>query len=157
VIDCAAALHEGVFHLIVPDNGTADDFESGRPGHQPPRGGMGYHATSRDGLRFERLAEVQLPTSGRWLGNLQSDGPHLVFFGTGGAGPSRPGGIWRATSADGAAWQLDENLARVPGADPGAVKLRDGSWLLAATGPPRAGTAGSRQRSPLIPDRPPAE
>ena len=32
------------------------------------------------------------------------------------------------------------------GADPGAVKLRDGSWLLVVTGPPRPGTASAAQR-----------
>jgi hypothetical protein len=157
VIDCAAALHEGVFHLIVPDNGTVSDFETSQQRREPQRGGTGYHATSQDGLRFERVADVQLPTNGRWLGNLQSDGPRLVFFGSGGGGPGRPGGLWRATSADGAAWQLDADLVPVPGADPGAVKLSDGSWLLATTGPPRPGTAGWRPRGPNAPEGTPAE
>jgi hypothetical protein len=149
VIDCAAALHDGVFHLIVPDNGPAEDFMSRPRRGQPPLGGTGYHATSRDGLKFERVADVTLPGRDRWLGNLQSEGGRLVFFGTG-AGP------WPFTSPDGVAWQRDERAARVPGADPGAVKLKDGTWLVAATGPPRPGTATAQQRRPGGPGpRPP--
>src|SRR5262249_29236716 len=51
-IDCAAALHEGVYHLFVPDNGTAAEMEENQRRHEPPRGGTGYHAVSRDGLNF---------------------------------------------------------------------------------------------------------
>ncbi len=141
VIDCAVALHHGVFHLIVPDNGTATDMMMGRQRHDPPRGGTGYHAVSRDGLLFERWADVIHPSGDRWLGNMQSDGGRLVFFGTG-------GGLWPVTSLDGASWELDANPVRVPGADPGAVRLRDGSWLLVVTGPPRPGTPSAR-RGPL--------
>jgi hypothetical protein len=147
VIDCAAALHEGVFHLLVPDNGGAEDFASRPRRGQPPPGGTGYHATSRDGLKFERVADVTLPERNRWLGNLQSDGGRLVFFGTG-RGP------WPFVSTDGKTWQRDTNAVPVPGADPGAVKLKDGSWLVAGTGPPRPGTASARQRPPRGPAPP---
>ncbi len=136
VIDCAAALHGGVFHLIVPDNGTANELMAGQARRSPPRGGTGYHAISRDGLKFERVADVTLPADNRWLGNLQSDGAQLVFFGTG-PGP------WPVVSADGVSWTPGEPSVRVPGADPGAVKLRDGSWLLLVTGSPRAGSTSA--------------
>jgi hypothetical protein len=140
VIDCAAALHEGVFHLIVPDNGDADDFMVRPRRGQPPPAGNGYHAISRDGLKFERVADVKLPsTRDRWLGNMVSDGGDLVFFGTG-PGP------WPVTSRDGLTWKPASQTLRVPGADPGAVKLRDGAWLLVATGEPRPGTPSARQR-----------
>jgi hypothetical protein len=140
VIDCAVALHNGEFHLIIPDNGAADDF-MGQPGrNRPPPGGNGYHAISRDGLKFIRVADIKLSTSrGRWLGNLQSDGGKLLFFGTG-AGP------WPVASADGLNWGAATASMRLPGADPGAVKLRDGSWLLAVTSPPRPGTPSALQR-----------
>lgn len=137
-IDCAAALHEGIVHLIVPDNGTAADMMLGQQRGEPPRGGRGYHAVSRDGLTFERIADVVLPGRNRWLGNLLSDGGRLVFFGTG-------GGPWPFTSVDGTAWEVAANALRVPGADPGAVRLRDGSWLLVVTGPPRPGTPSARR------------
>ncbi|MBI2190894.1 MAG: exo-alpha-sialidase [Planctomycetes bacterium] len=137
VIDCAVALHDGLFHLIVPDNGTAAEMMMGQQGRKPPPGGTGYHAVSRDGLVFERVEDVTHPSRDRWLGNLQSDGGRLVFFGTG-------EGLWPLTSVDGVSWRLDANPVRVPGADPGVVKLRDGSWLLVVTGPPRPGTPSAR-------------
>jgi hypothetical protein len=53
---------------------------------------------------------------------------------------------------------LEEDIPAVMGADPGAVKLKDGGWLLAVTGPPRDGRPqtgpgddGQRaSRSPLM-------
>jgi hypothetical protein len=138
VIDCAVALHQGVFHLYSPDNGTGGP--PGRVGDRP-REGVGYHATSRDGLNFTRADDVQIEGRSSWLGNAQSDGKVITFFGTG--GPD----IWTASSGDGQKWRLGDPLPReVRGADPGAVKLRDGGWLVVATGPPRAGTPGARQR-----------
>lgn len=127
-IDCAVALHAGVFHLIVPDNGTLDDLAAADARSAPPRGGTGYHAISRDGLTFERLTDIALSGNDRWLGNLVSDGGRLVFFGTG-PGP------WPVASADGVTWARGAAGAQIAGADPGAVKLKDGSWLVIATGP----------------------
>lgn len=133
VIDCAVALHDGVFHLIVPDNGTADDFMGGQERHESPRSSPGYHAISTDGLKFERGPDLEMPSErSRWLGNLQSHAGRLYFFGTG-PGP------WPITSKDAAHWETAVEATRLPGADPGAVKLRDGSWLLLVTGPPRSG------------------
>lgn len=149
VIDCAAALHGGMFHLIVPDNGTTGEFNGGQDRHQPPRGGTGYHATSQDGLKFERVADIQLPSDrDRWLGNLQSDGGKLVFFGT---GP----GLWPVQSTDGANWTTLHTSMRFRGADPGAVKLREGSWLLVVTGEPRPGTPSALQRNRRPVNQPP--
>ncbi|MBI4661773.1 MAG: hypothetical protein HY735_23370 [Verrucomicrobia bacterium] len=149
VIDCAAALHNGVFHLIVPDNGRPEEMTRGQQRGEPPRGNIGYHAVSQDGLNFERQADVTLPRGSRWLGNMQSDGGRLAFFGSG-PGP------WPVISTDGASWKTGEPASRVPGADPGAVKLRDGSWLLLVTGPPRPGTSSAqRQRFQPPPGRPP--
>ena len=140
-IDCAVALHQGVFHLIVPDNGTLDDLAAADARSAPPRGGTGYHAVSRDGLTFERLADISLVGGDRWLGNLVSDGGRLVFFGTG-AGP------WPVTSSDGVNWERTATRTQFPGADPGAVKLKDGSWLVIATGPPVRGGPGTQTPAP---------
>ena len=139
VIDCAVALHRGVFHLFAPDNGPGlppgaprppgPDRAPITPSPSPP--GTGYHATSVDGLTFTRAADVTVAGQRRWLGNAQSDGAAITFIGTGQGGP------WTATSPDGIAWQLDPTPIRLPGADPGAVRLRDGSWIVVATGPPR--------------------
>jgi hypothetical protein len=133
VIDSAVVFHEGVFHLISPDNGNRLP-ERQRDPNERPREGIGYHATSTDGLGFTRQADVRIDAALRWLGNAQSDGNVLRFFGTGG---SR--GVWTATSTNGESWKTEGAFPSVPGADPGAVKLKDGGWLLAVTGPPREG------------------
>lgn len=140
VIDCAVALHEGEFHLIVPDNGTAEQMAAEQRERRPPQGGgSGYHAISWDGLYFVRVADVTMPSRDKWLGNMQSDGNRLAFFGTG-AGP------WPVVSKDGTRWEVDGSAVRIPGADPGAVRLKDGGWLLLVTSPPRPGTASERNR-----------
>ncbi|MBK8039542.1 MAG: exo-alpha-sialidase [Verrucomicrobiaceae bacterium] len=129
VIDCAVVLHQGVFHLYSPDNGTAEDFHNSNARHEPPPGGTGYHATSTDGLAFTRVDDVKLDDQDvRWLGSAQSNGQTITFFATG-------RGIFTSTSRDGTSWQPAARLA-VPGADPGAVALKDGGWLVVVTGPP---------------------
>jgi len=154
VIDCAVVLHQRVFHLYSPDNGSrlppsarvgADVNESG----PPP--GVGYHAVSKDGLKFTRVDDVRIKGQKQWLGNAQSDGHVITFFGTGQPGGLVPPGvgqpqrgIWMATSTDGQAWTLLESPP-LPGADPGAVATRDGGWIVAVTGPPRPGTPSERR------------
>ena len=150
VIDCAVVLHKGAFHLYSPDNGA------GGPPGKPPAGrsvdrrseSAGYHAVSRDGLQFERVDDVRSEGHRRWLGNAQSDGRSITFFGTG------EGGIWMATSKDGQSWMPARTLTNLRIADPGAVTLKDRSLLVMGTGPPRPGTR-SDQRPRL--DAPPAE
>lgn len=130
VIDCAVVLHQGVFHLYAPDNGTAHEFQNNQDRHEPPRAGTGYHATSTDGLNFTRAADVVLDDPMvRWLGNAQSDGEKITFFATG-------RGVFTATSSDGATWKPAAHIS-VAGADPGAVAAKDGGWILLLTGPPR--------------------
>lgn len=128
VIDCAVVLHQGVFHLYSPDNGTAHEFQDNQDRHEPPRAGTAYHATSTDGLHFTRKDDVTLDEDVRWLGNAQSDGKTITFFGTGRS--------FTATSKDGVKWNRTNGIA-IPGADPGAVASKDGGWIIAATGPPR--------------------
>jgi hypothetical protein len=144
VIDCAVARHQGVFHLVVPDNGPVDEFSQGPGPGSPPGGTGGYHAVSTDGLRFERLTDLRLDSSrNRWLGSLVSDAGRLLFFGTG-PGP------WPIASADGTSWRPPKETVRFPGADPGAVRLKDGSWLVVATGAPqgRGDFRGGRRGGP---------
>jgi hypothetical protein len=152
VIDCAVVLHGGVFHLFAPDNGARLD-PAVAPGEEPfeerPRPGVGYHATSRDGLNFTRVADVHVDGRRRWLGGAQSDGNVITFFGTGEPGPPEPGegppgGLWLATSADGENWQGIASLA-VPGADPGAVAAHGGGWIVVATSEPRRNESGPRR------------
>jgi hypothetical protein len=165
VIDCAVVIHKGIFHLFAPDNGTrlTGVRGDGLPEGDGPRPGIGYHATSRDGLEFHREDDARVDGSLRWLGNAQSDGTAITFFGTGGPGGAMPmapaarepgrgappvgqprGGIWRATSRDGVSWTLLDAW-RVPGADPGAVATVDGAWIVVSTGPPRPGTPSAQR------------
>ncbi len=129
VIDCAVVLHQGTFHLYSPDNGSAESFSENERQHQPPPAGRAYHATSSDGIHFTRAGDVTLDDDSRWLGNAQSDGKTITFFGTG-------RGVFTATSPDGAKWEAARHFA-VQGADPGAVAAKDGGWIIVATGPPR--------------------
>jgi hypothetical protein len=150
VIDCAVVLHKGVFHLYGPNNGTARRRgpEPEREREDGPRIGEAYYATSPDGLNFTRRDDVKIDGRRRWLGSAQSDGKKITFYGTG----EQPGGVWMAASEDGAKWQLGEQQARLPGADPGAVTLRDGTLLIVATGKPRPGTPSSQRRPPPWPE-----
>ena len=142
VIDCAAAFHVGKFHLIVPDNGTPGEFLARRQAGEPPIGGNGYHATSVDGLTFQRAADLPLtPIRNRWFGNLVSDGPTLSFFGTG-PGP------WPMTSADGFTWNAAPDAVRVPGIDPAVLALRDGARLVLSTKAPSAAPTGYPATTP---------
>jgi hypothetical protein len=154
VIDCAVALHNGVYHLYSPDNGAQDlqDMRGRNSGpNMQPQDGVGYHATSKDGLNFTRMPDVKLDGRRRWLGNAQSDGKVITFFGTGQPldfvpTPDRRGGnLWMATSKDGQSWQLIKSPAMM-GADPGAVAGKDGGFIFVTTGEPRAGTASANQR-----------
>jgi hypothetical protein len=132
VIDSAVTLHAGVFHLFAPDNGPAPSPGSGLPPVGRGPDGAGYHATSTDGLTFERRPDVRVDGRRQWLGAAHSDGTRMTFFGSG-------DGIWTATSRDGETWALDARLA-VPGADPGAVRAAGGDgWLVSVTSPPRRG------------------
>lgn len=133
VIDCAVVLHRGTFHLYAPDNGPAGPRDEMRPPE-----GVGYHATSTDGLNFQRVADVEVEGRRRWLGCAQSDGEKITFFGTG-------MGLWTATSEDGASWKHGATLT-VRGADPGVVTTTDGGLVIVATGPPRPGTPSERRR-----------
>ncbi|MBI4864938.1 MAG: hypothetical protein HY815_32470 [Candidatus Riflebacteria bacterium] len=137
VIDCAVVLHDGLFHLFAPDNGAGTRLDQ----EPPDRGGAdlsGYHAVSRDGLAFTRVADVTVGRDRRWLGCALSDGTEITFFGTGG------GGLWSGSSPDGHGWRVGSVL-RVPGADPGVVRGRDGGWIVVSTGAPRPGTPSAQR------------
>ena len=85
--------------------------------------GTGYHATSKDGLTFERIADVQIAGRRSWLGDAKSDGEKITFYGTG------EGGVWTATSVDGNEWDLGRPVTGVGVADVGTTTLQDGSLL----------------------------
>jgi hypothetical protein len=149
VIDCAVVLLQNTFHLFSPDNGRAR--QPGQPQNEGPASpGVGYHAISQDGLQFTRVEDVHMEGGRKWLGNAQSDGDVMIFFGTGGrtgkpGTRQTPGGGWVATSQDGQTWRLLETPP-IPGPDPGAVQTSDGGWAIIVNGPPRPGTPTAQQR-----------
>lgn len=158
VIDCAVVLHQGEFHLYAPDNGTFPQQPGRRPAEQPeadrPRQGVGYHATSSDGLNFTRVDDVKIDGRRQWLGNAQSDGKLVTFYGTGeglnaGASQRPRGGFWIATSADGREWTQIANPP-IGGGDPGALATLEGGLLVVITGESRNRNAAHN------PDRPPS-
>lgn len=178
VIDCAAALHKGVFHLFVPDNGSqvmeqprqpgrnpGRDAQPGPTGDIPPRIGRGYHAVSDDGLAFKRVEDVRIDGRRRWLGNAWSDGQRTWFVGTKEPDrqrpvPPTPGGpaggasVWVASSEDGAAWEISDTPPKVDGGDPGMVPAKDGGFIVVITGGPRPGTPSASQGPNRRPARP---
>ena len=140
VIDCAAVRLGDTIHLYAP--------VQDKPGH-------GYHATSQDGVTFERQADVQLldddPKLQRnWLGCAiaTADGRAIRFYG------SSRRGVWSATSADGVTWKLDETT-RAPGADPGVAPTVDGTYLLVSTGRLRPDAGQRRPPIQMKPPQPP--
>lgn len=113
--DSAVAKLNGLWHLYCPRMETE---------------GLGFHAVSPEGKHFLRVEDVVILGMRQWLGSVLASGEQLHFYGTG------QGGGWRASSFDGAIWQLDLDVT-FQGADPAAAALDDGRVLLVTTGPLR--------------------
>lgn len=113
VVDCSVAKLGDTWHLYAP---------------VPRENGHAYHAVSKDGVKFERQAEVSVSGRASWIGNVIAVDDGLRFFGSGGG--------WSARSKDGSTWQREDG-SRANGGDPAAWRLQDGSYLLIVTGQPR--------------------
>lgn len=134
VIDCAVASRGGVVHLLVPDNGSVEEMTKRMQTHAPqPAAARAYHATSKDGLTFTRTADTPL-RGGAWLGCAVDDASGILFFGTGaGPWPMRLSG--EGVGGQSGKWEAAAESVRLPGADPGAVRLASGEWLVTVTIP----------------------
>jgi hypothetical protein len=124
VVDAGAIFWRGQWHMFAHYSGQA-----GPP--SPGRANFGYHAVSRDGLNFTKLADVEGPQGANWIGNPVIVGERLRYYATG------QGGIWSAESLDGATWRADPAV-RAQGGDPSVVRLGDGAWMMIAVGERRA-------------------
>jgi hypothetical protein len=113
VVDCSVAKLGDTWHLYAP---------------VPRENGRAYHAVSKDGLKFERKAEVSVSGRASWIGNVIAVDDGLRFFGSGVG--------WSARSKDGSTWQREEG-SRANGGDPAAWHLQDRSYLMIVTGEPR--------------------
>lgn len=138
VIDGAAVYWNGEWHLFAPIQGTP---------------GGAYHATSKDGLTFERQPDLHLDTRGSWLGCVVPIPSGLRFYGSGRGG-------WCADSLDAKSWRLLADTLRPTGMDPGVVRLKDESWMMVATGemrPEARERVGLRARDRSARDEEPRE
>lgn len=126
VVDAAVAQFNGTWHMFA-------HLQSA------PGSGRGYHAVSEDGVVFRRLADVQGPRGGDWIGNVLVTRDGMRYFGSGREG------IWTAFSRDGASWQLESPIG-VRGGDPSVVRATAGGYLMIVTGPPRSDAGPPRQR-----------
>lgn len=84
---------------------------------------VNVHSVSDDGQNF--VLQEDIPFDFQFLGQVIEDGGILKFYGSG-------DGIQSATSTDGYTWTNDGGK-RAGGADPGAVKLPDGTYILIYT------------------------
>jgi len=90
-----------------------------------------YHATSTDGLTFERQADIPSVDGANWTGNLLQRPTGLRFYG----GSRR--GLWYADSAAGQDWSTPRSLG-FQGGDPTVVEVEPERFLLICVGaPPR--------------------
>jgi hypothetical protein len=138
VLDCAVAKLGDAWHYFAPID---------EPGEKGRR--LAYHATSKDGLRFQRQPDVSVDQPAgkdkrdqphhRWLGCALTADNGLRFFGSMDGGT----GVWTARSSNGSDWKLEGNPVNT-GMDPAAVELRDGGVLIIATSPPRPGTPSAK-------------
>lgn len=85
------------------------------------RDGRNYHATSKDGLAFER--QKDLDVGFHFLGGAVPTRDGVRFYGTG------RGGIVSATTTDGFAWKVEDGV-RSRGVDPGVLDLGDRVLLI---------------------------
>ncbi len=90
------------------------------------------NGTGSRGLTFTQAADVVVGSGRHWIGNAIVREGLLRYYGSG------MGGVWSATSSDGAAWSLDASTRLPAAGDAAAVVLSSDETLLVAVGPPRA-------------------
>ena len=100
--DPAIAYFKDTWHLYAPNQ---------------KQNGIGYYATSTDGLKFVRQPNVSVRERGDWLGNATTSKGKIYFFGT----------MWVATSTDGSNWISKRSKGLGP--DPAVIYLENGNWL----------------------------
>ncbi len=113
VLDPAVVYFKGKWHHYTIKQ--EENLES-----EPSPNPMGIHSTSKTGLNFKLEEEIDIGM--RFLGDVIEDDGGLRFY----------NGMDSAFSNDGYNWTKDDGT-RVDGADPGVVKLPDGTYLMIYT------------------------
>lgn len=113
ILDPAVVYFDGMWHHYTVKHGQS--FES-----DPDSDKTSVHSISEDGLDFELVDDITLDM--QFLGDVIEDDGGLRFY----------NGRQSAFSTDGYNWTLDDG-ERVNGADPGIVKLEDGSYIMIYT------------------------
>jgi len=113
ILDPAVVYFDGMWHHYTVKHGQ--EFES-----DPEAEKISVHSISEDGLDFELVDEITLDM--QFLGDVIEDDGGLRFY----------NGRQSAFSTDGYNWTLDDG-ERIDGADPGVVKLSDGSYIMIYT------------------------
>jgi len=109
ILDPAVVYFNGKWHHYTVKHGS--EFED-----EPSDNPVSVHSISEDGLDFELASEIQIDM--QFLGDVIEDNNGLRFY----------GGQKSAFSTDGYEWTLEEG-DRLEGADPGVVKLPDGTYI----------------------------
>lgn len=112
ILDPAVVKFNGIWHHYTVKHGTELT--------NTPNNSTNVHSISETGLDFELADDIELDME--MLGEVIADGDGLRFYN----GPKS------AFSTDGYNWVIDEG-ERVRGADPGVVKLPDGSYIMIYT------------------------
>ncbi len=113
-IDAAVVKLGKTWHLVVPIG-------------SPEEGA--YHATSSDGLKFDRQADIPSVGRANWTGNLVTAGPGMCFYGCG------ESGLWWSYSTDGKKW-TDPTYLNIMGGDPAVANGAKGRVVLLYVGTP---------------------
>jgi len=113
ILDPAVVYFDDMWHHYTVKHGQ--EFES-----DPEAEKISVHSISEDGLAFELVEEIT--TDMQFLGDVIEDDEGLRFY----------NGTKSAYSTDGYNWEIDAG-DRVDGADPGVVKLDDGSYIMIYT------------------------
>jgi len=109
ILDPAVVYFNEKWHHYTVKHG--DSFET-----EPSENPVSVHSVSDNGLAFKLAGEIQLTM--QFLGDVIEDDGGLRFY----------GGQKSAFSTDGYEWTLEEG-DRLEGADPGVVKLPDGTYI----------------------------
>ncbi len=109
--DVAVGYWDELWHLIVPNNVKKNN-------------GGAFHATSKDGLDFTQVDDLDFTTDKNWTGNFYAGSDGLYFYGTSGSD-----GNWFVKTSDGETWDGPTAIS-TRGGDPAVYCLSQDKCLM---------------------------